>query len=140
MEMKNSLKSIKELGFKEAGKWELKGNKTRANFVVESKEKTLYAFVVDEVVVYIGATSRALNQRMSNYSGGDKKGTNAKMHKRIKGIIDNGKSVLIYTMSSDDIEKNIEKFITLIDFAAGLEKSVIRGLDPKWNKHGRKQK
>ena len=135
--MESSLDFIVNLGFKKAGKWVLDDNgKTKPDFV-EDREKFLYAFVVDEIVMYVGATSRALKDRMKEYCGSDPNGANYAMHQSIKSVLEKSKELLIYTMSSENIKQNIEGIIDLIDFAAGLEKSIIQKLDPQWNKHGR---
>ena len=140
--MGNNLKSIEELGFKYAGKWELgKGEKLFVSIEQEWQErKVLYAFVVDNEIKYLGKTNRKLKDRMLSVVHCDEtQKVNRKNLENIKGILKNGGNVLIYAMSNSEIVKNAEKFAVLMNYVAGTEDGLINELSPEWNKIGVKK-
>ena len=121
--MENSLESIKTLGFKEAGKWELDKDGKITSELTDNKitaENVVYAFIADEKVMYVGKTSRTLEARMQNYRNCDKtQEVNVRVSEEIKKILESGGNVLIYAMPNGD-----------------LEPQLIKGLSPEWNKQG----
>ena len=59
--MKSELRHIEEIGFQLVGEWELKNNKIKAKLdKTNITGNTLYAFVCNEIVKYIGKTVRPL--------------------------------------------------------------------------------
>jgi len=140
--MSSSLGFIEELGFKYAGKWVLDGGgKIKADLIEAKKElkNVLYAFVVDEKVVYVGKTV-SLAQRMRNYRNNldDGQFTNRKVNCEItQEIAKSDKEVLIYVLSKDDVNSQIENFNDLIKIPVSLEDGVIGKLSPKWNEQGK---
>lgn len=59
---------LHELGFQEAGTWALVGDKPRVNLHSHCDVcPALYAFVEDDIVVYVGKSVRKLRKRMQNY-------------------------------------------------------------------------
>ncbi|MCL2846004.1 MAG: hypothetical protein FWE23_11260 [Chitinivibrionia bacterium] len=120
--MENSLNSITELGFEKVGEWVLKNGKIEAvlNEDKRAQENFIYAFVVNEKVMYIGKTSRTLKARMQNYTNCDESQTaNVRICEEVKNILKNSGEVLIYAMPNGD-----------------LEPKFIKMLSPEWNIQG----
>ena len=142
--MENKLEFIEKLGFRYAGKWELdKDEKIKAN-LIEGKRanKFIYAFVVDEAVKYVGITT-SLAQRMSNYRNNldENQYVNRRNNENITKILKDGKSVLIYALSENDVEKEAKEIKDLITYTAGLEDKLIEKMnltESGWNKKGSK--
>jgi len=140
--MSDGLGFLEELGFKYAGKWVLdNGGKIKADLIEAKKElkNVLYAFVVNEKVVYVGKTV-SLAQRMRNYRNNlnDGQFTNRKVNCEItQEIAKSDKDVLIYVLSKDDVNHQIENFNDLIKIPTSLEDRVIGKLSPEWNEQGK---
>lgn len=124
------------LGFIEAGKWELKETlKSGISFQIYKfiSERVIYAFVVDNAVKYIGIcdnTNTTLKDRMSRYKGMAGSGTNERIAIKIKECLEKGKRVAIIVLNP---EMELHYKSLKIDLVKGLENPLIEGLRPEWN-------
>jgi len=123
-------------GFVKAGCWSRDSSgKLIADLAVHNTHiRALYAFVVDEQVMYVGKTARSLKKRMSNYRNAEGRlnstqVTNVRNSARIAGALNDGKLVEIYAFAAPDMSYG--GFV--LDLAAGLEDSIVLMLDPTWN-------
>ena len=93
----------------------------------------LYAFVVNDEVMYLGKSVRKFKQRLHGYlKPGPTQRTNQRVHAQLKGVLaDNVRSVVeIYGFAPQEWH---EYKGWRLDIAAGLEGELIRFLDPTWN-------
>jgi hypothetical protein len=148
--MSDNLEFIKNLGFKEeVGEWKRdKGKKWKISFSdnrnqTEQKQKEwVYAFIVNNGVMYIGQTDRTLEERMRDYRDRRGNGTTTRISENIEGVLlkKNGK-VLVYAISLNEIEpKKINiggEEITLTTDA--FEKIAIGAVKPEWNRDGKEK-
>jgi hypothetical protein len=94
----------------------------------------LYAFVVDQDVVYIGKSTQTLAGRLNGYQKpGPTQRTNIANHARLIGFIKMGKRVRILVLVS--AETVLYRSMP-INLAAGLEDALIEHIQPAWNKVG----
>lgn len=93
----------------------------------------VYAFVVDNLVMYIGLTRFGLKTRLSHYVYGHKA---QKTSARIKGLIiealKSGSKVEVLIAQPPDMEWNGLP----VDGPSGLETGLIRLIKPAWNQQG----
>jgi hypothetical protein len=129
---------LRRFGFKRAGAWRLDSSaKGGARFTLDTlqNELVVYAFVVDELVEYIGicdSTATTLTARMSRYQNLVGAGTNKRIVERIRWRLVRGGDVKIYAMKP----KPGPKYLSLdIDHVRGVEFPLIRRFTPSWNKH-----
>jgi hypothetical protein len=140
--MDKRVESIEKLGFREVGNWTLKDEEI---FFVPKREQTqkkiVYAFVVDNVVEYVGVTADgALEERMGGYQNpGKSQFTNIRINGKIKDLLNPKckKSVIVYAVSNDEIRQNIKETADFINFAVGLEAGLIKEIKPEWNIKGK---
>jgi hypothetical protein len=130
-------------GFVEAGRWALNQNvKSGIKFTLEryGTERVVYAFVVQDVVKYLGACrEQDLRAQMKDYQyqGAQEKGggTNKHVATKIKESLQAGQVVDIVALKPDDDLK----FRDLdVDLVAGLEKPFISLCNPDWNREPRR--
>lgn len=124
------------LGFIEVGKWELK-EILKSGIAFElykfKKERVVYAFVVDNVVKYIGVcdnTLTTLEDRLKRYKGMTGGSTNERIAISIKECLKRGKRVTIKALRP---ELPIQYKGLKIDLVKGLENPLIERLRPEWN-------
>jgi hypothetical protein len=131
------IQELQAFGFKLAGAWRLEPSaKGGVRFALETlqSERVVYAFVVDNLVEYIGicdSVSTTLSSRMSRYQNLVGSGTNERIVKLIKNKLSEGHVVSIYAMKpeSGPQHSNLD-----VDFIKGLEFPLIERLTPSWNK------
>jgi hypothetical protein len=105
-----------------------------ANFQLSAKapvESGVYAFTVDDVVVYIGLAQRGVRTRMGHYRRGHiRQKTSARIKALIAGTLAKGKQVkVLVALPSGPLDWNGLP----VNIAAGLEVGLIRTIKPKWN-------
>ena len=119
-----------QAGFRSIGEWTrtdagsiaLKGN--------PPTNPGVYAFVLDDFVVYVGLALRGVANRMRDYRRGDKRQkTSARINSRIKATVESGQSVKVLVAAPGPGEWNGLPVST----AAGLEVGLIQAIRPKWN-------
>ncbi|MDR7225386.1 GIY-YIG nuclease family protein [Aminobacter aminovorans] len=128
------------LGFVDVGNWQLSGNVIAykldgehavANQVLLDAPNALYAFVKGDEVLYIGKTARSIRKRYVGYCRpGKRQQTNLRCHRNIKTAIAGGTEVRILMFAPISHLRYADFEINL---AAGLEDSLIRAFDPRWN-------
>jgi hypothetical protein len=81
--------------------------------------------------MYIGKSTRTLNERMNQYKNpGPTQTTNIRNKQKIKEALVKGKSVEIYAFVDNGLFSYGEFKINL---SAGLEDSIIKKIKPEWN-------
>lgn len=95
----------------------------------------VYAFLVDEFIVYVGLAQKGFRMRMAHYRRGhERQRTSARVKRLITAALRNGKRVkVLIAMPEGAYEwKGLP-----IDPAAGLEAGLIRRMCPEWNLMGK---
>jgi hypothetical protein len=90
----------------------------------------VYAFVVDDVVKYVGLTQRGLHARLEGYRRGyERQKTNARVNALIAEALANGKRVKVLVATPEPMSwKGLP-----VTTAAGLEAGLIAMIKPEWN-------
>lgn len=132
---KGTVSIIQDLGFEESGYWFLENTEISFNLFKSQKETNiLYAFVLDNEVVYIGKSVQSLFKRMYLYKNfGPSQYTNIRNHASITDCLEQGKTVRIYAFIQ---QVPMEYKGIPINLAAGLEDNLISILEPYWNMTG----
>jgi hypothetical protein len=129
---------ILKIGFKNVGFWQ-RHNRNPDWIFFESRTvaphpHTLYAFVIDGDVMYVGKTSKTLKGRMGNYMRAAtqqaKDSTNARNARNILSALRAGQTVDIYALPDEELHHYGAFHLNL---AAALEDSIIAVLNPEWN-------
>lgn len=93
----------------------------------------VYAFLVDDVVRYVGLTRGRLSTRLGHYVYGH---SGQRTSFRIKALIvealENGRLVEVLIATPPDFDWNGLR----VDGASGLETGLIRTINPVWNQQG----
>jgi hypothetical protein len=117
-------------GFRLLGEWTMDGNGTIKLDATAPTEPGVYAFVIGEMVVYVGLTNSGLRARFDQYRRGHK---GQRTSARIKGLIIKALSegqrikILVATPATSDW-KGLP-----MNTAAGLEGGLIQAMRPGWN-------
>lgn len=120
-------------GFKRVGEWRLAGDGGFDLTDPAPKEPGVYAFVLDDEIVYVGLTLTGLHTRMGHYRRGYE---NMATSKRVNGLIlealrAGGKVEVLVAMP-----RPAEWHSMPVNNAAGLEAGLISHLLPRWNIRG----
>lgn len=108
-----------------AGKLDLQGRPPSAAGV--------YAFVLDETVMYVGVTQNGLQTRLDQYRRGHAgQRTNARINQLIRDALAAGQRVTVMTVVPPELDWNGLP----VDGSAGLEAGLIRMVQPAWNVQG----
>lgn len=90
----------------------------------------VYAFIVDDLVKYVGLTQRGLHDRLEGYRRGyERQRTNARVKRLIAEALQQGKRVKVLVAMPDAMAWNNLP----VNTAAGLEAGLIAMIQPKWN-------
>ena len=124
------------IGFRKLGEWQNSGDAIRYELSSSAPHpNTLYAFVVDGDVKYIGKTTRTLRGRLNGYvRPGPTQVTNLRNHENIVSSLSSGEVVEIFALPDEDLHYFGGFHLNL---AAGLEDSLIKSLCPLWNGGGK---
>ena len=119
-------------GFKFVGEWLADGEGIKTSERMPKKVATVYAFLVDGELVYIGLTQTCLYQRMNGYRNGQEtQRTNIRVRGQILEALKAGSRVQILAASPEPA------FLPWNDLpvsvAVGLESGLIAALKPRWN-------
>lgn len=130
---------IESLGFRCVGKWRIsdKGLDFDIAREVRSAKRSLYAFVENSEVLYVGKASGAFVGRLNGYRRpGTSQRTNLRVNPLLAELVLSNKEVLIYHFQSGEevCFRNV-----LLNVAAGLEDPLIEIISPPWNMNGRKK-
>ncbi|WP_375169665.1 GIY-YIG nuclease family protein [Marinobacter sp.] len=127
---------LKKMGFRRCGSWSFQNG--RLNFVLTDNgqdQNVLYAFISDGEVLYIGKTVQPLKKRMCGYQNpGPTQSTNIKGNEQIRGVLEVKNPVEIYTLPDNGLLYYGGFHVNL---AAGLEDSLVKELQPAWNRSGK---
>ena len=127
--MFDKLARIQAIGFRLAGCWQLADAGISFTLNWESSPPVLYAFVVDDDVMYIGKTIRPLPNRMNAYRYATRS-TNIKNNRNIRDNLQTGRRVEIFVLPDNGL---LQYGGFRVNLAAGLEDSLIAELLPPWN-------
>ena len=124
---------LADAGFELIGEW---NHDLESMLSLDAKAPTapgVYAFVVDDIVVYVGLTLSGLRTRLDQYRRGHK---GQKTSSRINGMIwqklREGKKVKVFAATPDPLEwRDLP-----VNTAAGLEAGLIEMIRPAWNIKG----
>ena len=123
------------IGFRKVGYW--LQNPPGINCILNDCEEAcniLYCFVSDRTVLYVGKTTQSLKKRMYGYQNpGQTQTTNIKGNKNINLLLLKHKQVDIYALPDNGL---LHFGVFHINLAAGLEDSIVKMLNPIWNKTG----
>lgn len=93
----------------------------------------VYAFIVDDVVVYVGLTLSGLKTRFDQYRRGHKgQRTSSRINGRIAETLQAGKTVRVLVATPEPSEWQELP----VNTAAGLEVGLIEMIRPSWNIRG----
>jgi hypothetical protein len=93
----------------------------------------VYAFVVDDIVVYVGLTLSGLKTHLDQYRRGHKgQRTSSRINGRISQTLREGKKVKVLVATPEPSEwRDLP-----VNTAAGLEAGLIEMIRPSWNIRG----
>ncbi|MQV31043.1 GIY-YIG nuclease family protein [Sinorhizobium meliloti] len=116
-------------GFHFLGEWKPEDDGFQLDATAPA-DKGVYAFIVDDVVRYVGLTQRGLRGRLNAYRRGyERQRTNARVKALILEALSSGKRVKVLVATPEDGSWNGIP----IDTAAGLEAGLIAMIQPTWN-------
>lgn len=121
-------------GFQLLGEWTRDPESTIRLDAKAPNAPGVYAFVVDDVVVYVGLTLSGLKTRLDQYRRGHKgQKTSSRINGRISETLASGKQVkvLVATPEPSEWRSNLP-----VNTAAGLEAGLIEMIRPSWNIRG----
>jgi hypothetical protein len=132
-----NLAELLKLSFQHAGDFFLEGNKIRFFLNSHKNDTGSYAFVVDQVVKYVGVTKNTLYARMNGYKN---PGPSQETNKRINPKIYEAGKVQIYFLP----ESEVAEFVTIIQRdeiekriptdMSTFERFLIAMFKPEWNR------
>jgi len=133
----SSMNRLFNMGFRSVGLWRI----DEGRLILDLKEcalstNVLYAFIMDDEVVYIGKTIQKLKQRLRGYATpGPTQSTNIKGNRLITEALNGGRCVDIFALPDTGL-------LTFggfhLNLSAGLEDSLVSTLKPRWNTTGKK--
>ncbi len=120
------------MGFIECGEWTAQDGKLAPTLLkCEDARNILYAFVVDDMVMYIGKSVQSFRARMQGYrSPGKSQLTNIRNNGNLRQALESGKRVALYVLPDNGL---LHYGGFHVNLAAGLEDALVRELCPPWN-------
>lgn len=119
-------------GFQDSGAWTINGGILIPPSQLPA-EPGVYAFLIGEIVHYVGLASVSLRQRLSLYAKpGPTQSTNIRINAIIRKSIDAGRPVRVFIAMPPDSEWNGFR----VSGPCGLEAGMINDFDLPWNKRG----
>jgi hypothetical protein len=123
----NSPQQPKSFGLKK------ESERRSGNIMLDAQAPTVpgvYAFVVDDLVVYVGLTLNGLRTRFDQYRRGHEgQRTSARINERIAATLGIGKRVKVLIATPEPLEWQELP----VNTAAGLEAGLIEMIRPSWN-------
>lgn len=119
-------------GFADIGFWSATDQRIAAPLKLPP-ERGVYAFAVDDIVLYVGLASRSLRQRLNFYaSPGASQRTNVRLNGLIRNLINDGTTVRILIAHPQDCTWNGFR----MSGPEGLEAALIEDFNLPWNVRG----
>lgn len=128
-----SVAMLEFVGFFRVGEWRMVEGQPKCALTAEKTTcNILYAFVAGSEVLYTGVTTNILRKRMYQFQRPARGRTaGAKIREKIAARLSIGDAVEIYALPDPG---DMEYRGVRLNVAAGLEGSLISGLDPPWNR------
>lgn len=126
------MRRLLQIGFEQVGSWRMHDQELALELGrMNEQRNVLYAFVNDVEVLYVGKTTGTLGTRMGGYlrPHGTQR-TNVRNHLALLQLLRQGRAIAIYAWPDPGIHR-IGDFH--LNYAAGLEDSIIRTVTPPWN-------
>jgi hypothetical protein len=124
---------LTEAGFVNIGEWTQDPESLLRLDAKAPSSPGVYAFVVDEIVVYVGLTLNGLKTRFDQYRRGHKgQRTSSRINGRIAETLRAGKKVKVLVATPEPSEWQELP----VNTAAGLEVGLIEMIRPSWNIRG----
>lgn len=128
-----------EANFIKIGEYLLQNNDMiRINITEEKlkeKKKLVYAFVIDDLVKYIGKTKGGYYRPLSYHKDYNNSDKNRDVHNGIRQVISDNKTIEIFAriFKEDDNISIINNEKIKINPYAGYEEALINKFNPEWN-------
>jgi len=128
-----SWKRLADAGFELIGEWI---HDRESPLRLDAKAPTVpgvYAFVVDDIVVYVGLSLSGLKTRLDQYRRGHTgQRTSARIKEKISHTLREGRRVMVFVATPEPQEwRDLP-----VNTAAGLEAGLIELIRPSWNIRG----
>lgn len=126
------MRRLLQIGFEQVGSWRMRDQQlvlelTRMN----GQRNVLYAFVQDASVLYVGKTTGSLETRIGGYLRPHaSQRTNVRNNLALLQLLREDLAIDIYAWADPGMHR-IGDFH--LNYAAGLEDSIIRTVTPPWN-------
>ena len=132
MTQTNALGRLTAMGFAPCGEWTAQDDKLVLKLTAcANARNVLYAFVIEDAVMYIGKTVTTLKTRMQGYRlPSSTQSTNIRNNRTLRQVIESGKLVTIYVLPDNGL---LHYGGFHVNLAAGLEDSLVRDMRPPWN-------
>jgi hypothetical protein len=128
-----SWKVLTDAGFQFLGEWTHDPESLLQLDAKASGAPRVYAFVVDDIVVYVGLTLSGLKIRLDQYRRGHKgQKTSSRINGRISQTLHEGKRVKVLVATPEPTEWQELP----VNTAAALEAGLIEMIRPAWNRRG----
>lgn len=126
------MRRLLQIGFERVGSWRLRAQELALNLTrMNGHRNVLYAFVDNAEVLYVGKTTGTLESRMGGYLRPQaSQRTNMRNNLALLQLLRRDRAIDIYAWADPGMHK-IGEFH--LNYAAGLEDSIIRTLAPLWN-------
>jgi len=101
----DSLNRLIDMGFVECGEWVVAEDQLVSKLLkCADNQNVLYAFVVDDAVMYIGKTVQSLRSRMQGYrTPGQTQLTNVRNNQNLRNALISGRRVAIYVLPDNGL-------------------------------------
>jgi hypothetical protein len=124
------VEQLQDAGFKPAGEWMLDGEGIKLSVRPEKGRATVYIFVLDGHLVYIGKTETCFRQRMNGYRNpGPSQPTNKRVKALVLKALRERSRVEVLSASPEPLEWKGFPVCAVV----GLEAGLISELKPEWN-------
>lgn len=126
------MRRLLQIGFEQVGSWRLRGQELALELTrMNGQRNVLYAFVQDASVLYVGKTTGPLESRMGGYlRPHSSQRTNVRNNQALLHLLRQDLAIDIYAWADTGMHR-IGDFH--LNYAAGLEDSIIRIVTPPWN-------